>query len=135
MSAGWVGPGGEGVTVAGVAVLGVPPFRGDANTVFRSYALFPHMKVEDNVAYALKMQRVGRRERRRRAGGAGERRNRVHGQEACRSGGGGTVNRFRGMPYMAAWPVAIFTCRSIIVSVRISARPAPESAPIKRTFR
>ncbi len=66
--AGFVRPDQGSVHISGVDVGDLPPFRRDANTVFQSYALFPHMSVEDNVAYALKMQRVGRRERRRRAG-------------------------------------------------------------------
>jgi ABC-type Fe3+/spermidine/putrescine transport system ATPase subunit len=65
--AGFVRPDEGSVQISGVDVIDLPPFRRDANTVFQSYALFPHMSVEDNVAYALKMQRVGRKERRRRA--------------------------------------------------------------------
>jgi spermidine/putrescine transport system ATP-binding protein len=47
-------------------VVGLPPYRRDVNTVFQSYALFPHMTVEDNVAFGLvrkgvpKAQRGGR---------------------------------------------------------------------------
>jgi ABC-type Fe3+/spermidine/putrescine transport system ATPase subunit len=65
---GFVRPDEGNVRISGVDVNDLPPFRRDANTVFQSYALFPHMTVEDNVAYALRMQRVGRAERRRRAG-------------------------------------------------------------------
>src|SRR5262245_39704741 len=36
-------------------VTNVPPFRRDINTVFQSYALFPHMSLRDNVAYPLRM--------------------------------------------------------------------------------
>ena len=38
------------------------------NTVFQDYALFPHMSVLDNVAYALTVRGVGRAERQKRAG-------------------------------------------------------------------
>src|SRR4029079_19170763 len=38
-----------------VETAGIPPFRRDVNTVFQNYALFPHMKVQANVAYPLKM--------------------------------------------------------------------------------
>jgi ABC-type Fe3+/spermidine/putrescine transport system ATPase subunit len=64
---GFVRPDEGTVSISGVDVIDLPAFRRDANTVFQSYALFPHMSVEDNVAYALKMQRVPRAERRRRA--------------------------------------------------------------------
>ena len=44
-----------------------PPFRRPVNTVFQSYALFPHMTVGDNVGYGLRFDGVARGERRRRA--------------------------------------------------------------------
>jgi spermidine/putrescine ABC transporter ATP-binding subunit len=50
------------VLLDGVDTTGVPPFRRDVNTVFQNYALFPHMKVEANVAYPLKMAGVPKRE-------------------------------------------------------------------------
>jgi ABC-type Fe3+/spermidine/putrescine transport system ATPase subunit len=64
---GFVRPDEGTVSISGVDVRDQPPFRRDANTVFQNYALFPHMSVEDNVAYALRMKRVARAERRRRA--------------------------------------------------------------------
>jgi spermidine/putrescine transport system ATP-binding protein len=45
-----------------------PPFRRDVNTVFQSYALFPHLTVERNVAFGLERRKVGRDEIRRRVG-------------------------------------------------------------------
>ncbi len=47
-------------------VVGLPPYRRDVNTVFQSYALFPHMTVFDNVAFGLERKRAGREETRRR---------------------------------------------------------------------
>ena len=47
-------------------VTDLPPNRRDVNTVFQSYALFPHMTVERNVEYGLRTKRVSREERRRR---------------------------------------------------------------------
>ena len=38
-------------------VVGLPPYKRDVNTVFQSYALFPHMTIEENVAFGL--QRKG----------------------------------------------------------------------------
>jgi putative spermidine/putrescine transport system ATP-binding protein len=45
----------------------LPPYARDVNTVFQDYALFPHMNVRDNVAYALMVRGVGKAERHRRA--------------------------------------------------------------------
>ena len=55
------------VLLGGRDVTGEPPFTRDVNTVFQDYALFPHMSVQQNVEYGLRVKRVGREERRRRA--------------------------------------------------------------------
>jgi spermidine/putrescine transport system ATP-binding protein len=39
-------------------VVGLPPYKRDVNTVFQSYALFPHMTIEDNVAFGLERKGV-----------------------------------------------------------------------------
>jgi ABC-type Fe3+/spermidine/putrescine transport system ATPase subunit len=53
--------------IGGRDVAGLPPYKRDVNTVFQSYALFPHLSVADNVAYGLRQRGLGRRDRRRRA--------------------------------------------------------------------
>ena len=51
------------VLIEGKVINDLPPFRRPVNTVFQSYALFPHMSVEKNVGYPLKMADVPRPER------------------------------------------------------------------------
>lgn len=43
-----------------VDITDLPPHRRSVNTVFQSYALFPHLTVVDNIAYALKLRRIDR---------------------------------------------------------------------------
>ncbi len=45
------------ILVHGQSLDGLPPFRRPVNTVFQSYAVFPHMSVEQNIAFGLQMQR------------------------------------------------------------------------------
>ncbi len=52
------------VELAGVDVTGVPPSERDVNTVFQDYALFPHMTVQENVEYGLRVKGMGRHARR-----------------------------------------------------------------------
>jgi ABC-type Fe3+/spermidine/putrescine transport system ATPase subunit len=55
------------VVIGGEDVTALPAFKRDANTVFQSYALFPHLSVLDNVAYGLKQRGVPKPERAGRA--------------------------------------------------------------------
>ena len=48
----------------------LPPFKRNVNTVFQSYALFPHLTVYQNVAFGLEMKKVVRAEIARRVGEA-----------------------------------------------------------------
>src|SRR3712207_3359433 len=56
------------VFLGGDDVTDLPPFKRDVNTVFQSYALFPHLDVERNVAFGLERRKVERSEKRRRVG-------------------------------------------------------------------
>jgi spermidine/putrescine transport system ATP-binding protein len=40
------------------AVTGLPPYKRDVNTVFQSYALFPHLSLFENVAFGLRRKRI-----------------------------------------------------------------------------
>src|SRR5207244_4841273 len=63
---------GSGGTVAidGRIVNGIEPKDRDIAMVFQNYALYPHMSVYDNMAYGLKMRRMGRTEITARVGRA-----------------------------------------------------------------
>ncbi|MFJ4517746.1 ABC transporter ATP-binding protein [Streptomyces sp. NPDC088816] len=65
--AGFEAPDAGRVELAGQEVTGLAPFERDVHTVFQDYALFPHMTVEQNVAYALKIRKIPRAERLARA--------------------------------------------------------------------
>jgi spermidine/putrescine transport system ATP-binding protein len=56
------------ILLGGDDVTDVPPFRRDVNTVFQSYALFPHLDVAKNVAFGLERRGVERAEITRRVG-------------------------------------------------------------------
>jgi spermidine/putrescine transport system ATP-binding protein len=58
MVAGFEQPSEGEIRIEGADVAGLPPHRRPTNTVFQSYALFPHLSVEDNVAFGLKRKRV-----------------------------------------------------------------------------
>ena len=60
--AGFEEPNSGTVLIDGEDMEGIPPFRRPTNTVFQSYALFPHLSVEDNVAFGLKRKRVPKEE-------------------------------------------------------------------------
>ena len=62
MVAGFERPSEGEIRIEGSDVSGLPPHKRPTNTVFQSYALFPHMSVEDNVAFGLRRKRVPRAE-------------------------------------------------------------------------
>jgi spermidine/putrescine transport system ATP-binding protein len=59
---GFVGPTTGQILIRDKPVERLPPHRRPVNTVFQSYALFPHMTVRDNVAFGLKMARIPKAE-------------------------------------------------------------------------
>jgi spermidine/putrescine transport system ATP-binding protein len=66
MIAGFEEPSEGTVLLDGVDVTGLPAFKRATNTVFQSYALFPHLSVERNVAFGLERKRIDGSEVRRR---------------------------------------------------------------------
>ncbi len=55
------------ILIGGQNVTTFPPIRRGTAMMFQSYALFPHLNCLDNVAFSLKMRRVGKAERHRTA--------------------------------------------------------------------
>ncbi len=66
MIAGFEDPTEGRVLLSGEDVTSLPAFKRPTNTVFQSYALFPHRNVEQNVAFGLQRQKVDKAEIRRR---------------------------------------------------------------------
>jgi spermidine/putrescine transport system ATP-binding protein len=62
MIAGFERPTSGEIAIEGEDVAALPPHKRPTNTVFQSYALFPHLSVEKNVAFGLKRKRVGKDE-------------------------------------------------------------------------
>jgi spermidine/putrescine transport system ATP-binding protein len=62
MIAGFEEPDGGEVLIDGADVAGLPAHKRPTNTVFQSYALFPHLTVRENVAYGLKRKGVDKAE-------------------------------------------------------------------------
>ncbi|KFI28411.1 spermidine/putrescine ABC transporter ATP-binding protein [Haematobacter massiliensis] len=75
MIAGFESPDEGTILLNGTEVIGIPPHKRRVNTVFQSYALFPHMTVEQNVAFGI--ENLGWDKARIRAR-AGEMLERVH---------------------------------------------------------
>ncbi|AHG63599.1 ABC transporter ATP-binding protein [Advenella mimigardefordensis] len=62
MLAGFEAPTSGKILLDGMDLTGVAPYKRPVNMMFQSYALFPHMTVESNVAYGLKQEGVDRQE-------------------------------------------------------------------------
>jgi putative spermidine/putrescine transport system ATP-binding protein len=56
------------VLIDGRDISGIPAARRDMGMVFQSYSLFPNMNALDNVAFGLRMRKIGAADRRKRAG-------------------------------------------------------------------
>ncbi len=56
--AGFEEPTSGDVIFEGKSILAVPPYERTVNTVFQKYALFPHLNVEDNIAFGLKLKKL-----------------------------------------------------------------------------
>jgi spermidine/putrescine transport system ATP-binding protein len=65
MIAGFERPTSGRILLDGADVAQTPPHKRNVNTVFQSYALFPHLSVADNVAFGLKYRKVSRDEKKR----------------------------------------------------------------------
>lgn len=60
MLAGFETPTHGDIILDGVNINDLPPFERPINMMFQSYALFPHMTVEQNIAFGLKYDRLGK---------------------------------------------------------------------------
>ena len=54
------------VLIDGQDMTGIPPYERPVNIMFQSYALFPHMTVENNIAFGLRQDRIAARDIKRR---------------------------------------------------------------------
>jgi spermidine/putrescine transport system ATP-binding protein len=70
MIGGFEEPSAGRIHLGGRDVTDLPPYRRNVNTVFQSYALFPHLSVFENVAFGLRRRKVGQAEVTRRVGQA-----------------------------------------------------------------
>ena len=68
--AGFVRPDAGQILIAGRDMAPLEPYERPVNMMFQSYALFPHMSVEDNIAFGLRRERLDRGDIRRRVGEA-----------------------------------------------------------------
>ena len=63
MIAGFDRPTSGSIYLYGQDVSDLPPYERNVNTVFQDYALFPHMTIEDNIAYGLMIKGVPKKDR------------------------------------------------------------------------
>ena len=70
MIAGFERPSEGQILLDGVDMAQTPPHKRNVNTVFQNYALFPHLTVEENVAFGLRYQKASKQETQERVGRA-----------------------------------------------------------------
>jgi putrescine transport system ATP-binding protein len=68
MLAGFEAPTTGKIWIDGADMEGIPPYERPVNMMFQSYALFPHMTVEQNVSFGLKQDKLPRAEIKERVG-------------------------------------------------------------------
>jgi putrescine transport system ATP-binding protein len=68
MLAGFERPTAGRIFIDGVDMTAIPPYERPVNMMFQSYAVFPHMTVEQNVAFGLRQERISKAETARRVG-------------------------------------------------------------------
>jgi len=68
MLAGFERPTAGRIFIDGVDMTAIPPYERPVNMMFQSYAIFPHMSVEQNVAFGLRQEGVSKAETARRVG-------------------------------------------------------------------
>ena len=60
--AGFDNPDSGSVLLDGKNILHLPPEKRPVNTVFQSYALFPHLSTYENIAFPLRLKKIGEKE-------------------------------------------------------------------------
>src|SRR5436853_7364640 len=63
MIAGFETPSAGDIAIDGQSVVATPPYRRNIGMVFQNYALFPHLTVEENIAFPLKQRAIAKVER------------------------------------------------------------------------
>jgi spermidine/putrescine transport system ATP-binding protein len=58
MIGGFEEPSAGTIYLGGKDVTGLPAYRRDVNTVFQSYALFPHLSIYENIAFGLRRKKT-----------------------------------------------------------------------------
>jgi spermidine/putrescine transport system ATP-binding protein len=120
MIAGFERPTSGRILLDGQRRRAVPPHQRNVNTVFQSYALFPHLDVAKNVAFGLKYHKLSKEER-RQAGGRGARARQLQGFAQRKA-----VAALGGQQQRVALARALVLRRACCCSTSRSARSTPQ---------